>query len=107
DDLESISEEFKDDEFELSLGKATDQPIIRLVDRIVAKAIQQRASDIHLEPEENGVMVRYRIDGVLKDDSEIPRALGVPLVARVKIMASLDIADRMRPQDGRARVAVG
>ena len=105
DDIESISEDLKD-EFELSLGKATDQPIIRLVDRIVAKAIQNRASDIHLEPEENGIMVRYRIDGVLKDDSTIPRALGMPLVARVKIMATLDIADRLRPQDGRARVAV-
>ena len=106
EDLESISEDFKD-EFELNLGKASDQPIIRLVDRIVAKAIQNRASDIHLEPEEHGMAVRYRIDGVLKDDSAIPRALGVPLVARVKIMAQLDIADRLRPQDGRARVAVG
>ncbi len=104
-ELEQIREK-QDDEFELSLGKATDQPIIRLVDRIIAKAIQQRASDIHLEPEETGVTVRYRIDGVLTDDSTIPRALGLPLVARVKIMAQLDIADRMRPQDGRARVAV-
>ncbi len=92
---------------EFSLGQATDRPIIRLVDRIISKAIQQRASDIHLEPEEQGMLVRYRIDGVLKDDSVIPRALSVPLVARVKIMAQLDIADRLRPQDGRARVSVG
>jgi type II secretory ATPase GspE/PulE/Tfp pilus assembly ATPase PilB-like protein len=106
DELESISEEQRED-FELSLGKATDQPVIRLVNRIVAKAIQHRASDIHLEPEESGIAVRYRIDGVLKEDSVIPRALGMPLVARVKIMAQLDIADRLRPQDGRARVAVG
>ena len=106
DDLEAIPEDPKE-EFEFSLGKATDRPIIRLVDRIVAKAIQQRSSDIHLEPRETGVMVRYRIDGVLTDDSVIPRALGAPLVARVKIMAQLDIADRLRPQDGRARVGVG
>jgi type II secretory ATPase GspE/PulE/Tfp pilus assembly ATPase PilB-like protein len=94
------------DEFALSLGKATEQPIIRLVDRIIAKAIQHRSSDIHLEPEEQGVLVRYRIDGVLTDDSVIPRVLGIPLVARIKIMAQLDIADRLRPQDGRARVSV-
>ena len=106
EDLESISEEQRED-FELSLGRATEQPIIRLVNRIVAKAIQHRASDIHLEPEESGIAIRYRIDGVLKQDSVIPRALGMPLVARVKIMAQLDIADRLRPQDGRARVAVG
>jgi type II secretory ATPase GspE/PulE/Tfp pilus assembly ATPase PilB-like protein len=107
DDIESISEEAAKNEFELSIDKAADQPIIRLVDRIIAKAIQVRASDIHLEPEESGVMVRYRIDGVLRDDAVVPRALSVPLVARVKIMAQLDIADRLRPQDGRARVAVG
>jgi type II secretory ATPase GspE/PulE/Tfp pilus assembly ATPase PilB-like protein/CheY-like chemotaxis protein len=106
-DLEAITDDAKDSAFELSINKATDRPIIRLVDRIVAKAIQQRASDIHLEPEEEGICVRYRIDGVLRDDSTIPRALGVPLVARVKIMAQLDIADRLRPQDGRACVAVG
>jgi type II secretory ATPase GspE/PulE/Tfp pilus assembly ATPase PilB-like protein/CheY-like chemotaxis protein len=105
DDLVAITED-AGAELEFSLGKATDRPIIRLVDRIVAKAIQHRSSDIHLEPEEHGVMVRYRIDGVLKEDSVIPRALAAPLVARVKIMAQLDIADRLRPQDGRARVAM-
>jgi type II secretory ATPase GspE/PulE/Tfp pilus assembly ATPase PilB-like protein len=104
-DVEQVEEQATD-EFELSLGKATDQPIIRLVDRIIAKAIQHRSSDIHLEPEEQGVLVRYRIDGVLKDDSVIPRVLGIPLVARIKIMAQMDIADRLRPQDGRARVSV-
>jgi type II secretory ATPase GspE/PulE/Tfp pilus assembly ATPase PilB-like protein/CheY-like chemotaxis protein len=105
-DLESITEQAPTEDFELSLGKAADQPVIRLVDRIIAKAIQSRASDIHLEPEEQGLLVRYRIDGVLLEDSNIPRSLGVPLVARIKIMAQLDIADRLRPQDGRARVAV-
>ncbi len=106
DAIETVDEDAVDAS-DFSLGQATDRPIIRLVDRIIAKAIQQRSSDIHLEPEEQGVLVRYRIDGVLKDDSVIPRALSVPLVARVKIMAQLDIADRLRPQDGRARVSVG
>src|ERR1019366_4465410 len=61
---------------------------------------------IHLEPEEGGVSVRYRIDGVLRQMMVLPKAAGIPLVSRVKIMAQLDIADRLRPQDGRARVAV-
>src|SRR5216684_2803329 len=66
----------------------------------------RRASDIHIEPEEGGVAVRYRIDGVLRQVMKIPRQAGLPLISRIKIMSSLDIADRLRPQDGRARVAV-
>ena len=85
---------------------AAARPVIQLVDRIVAEGIQSRASDIHLEPEEGGVAVRYRIDGVLRQAMVLPKAAGIPLVSRVKIMAQLDIADRLRPQDGRARVAV-
>ena len=64
------------------------------------------ASDIHLEPDERGLAVRYRIDGVLRQVLDLPRAAGVPLVSRVKIISGLDIADRLRPQDGRARVVV-
>ncbi len=105
-DIESISELV--DEAALALGetRGTERPVIQLVDRIVAEAIQSRASDIHLEPEESGVSVRYRIDGVLRQMMVLPKAAGIPLVSRVKIMAQLDIADRLRPQDGRARVAV-
>jgi type II secretory ATPase GspE/PulE/Tfp pilus assembly ATPase PilB-like protein len=105
-DVQEIGDEFNDDEFEISAGKAAERPIIRLVDHIVAEGIASRASDIHLEPEEGGVAVRYRIDGVLRQVMGMPRAAGVPLVSRIKIMAGLDIADRLRPQDGRARVAV-
>ena len=84
----------------------TDRPVIRLVNYIVAEGIEHRASDIHIEPEEGGVAVRFRIDGVLRQVMMLPRAAGVPLVSRIKITASLDIADRLRPQDGRARVSV-
>ena len=92
---------------ELAGEKASsERPIIRLVDHIVAEGITSRASDIHLEPEEGGVAVRYRIDGVLRQTMILPRAAGIPLVSRIKIMSGLDIADRLRPQDGRARVAV-
>ncbi|HEX7547240.1 MAG TPA: ATPase, T2SS/T4P/T4SS family, partial [Gemmatimonadaceae bacterium] len=104
-DIESITE--SQDEGDLDLGRAgAARPVIQLVDRIVAEGIQARASDIHLEPEEGGIAVRYRVDGVLRQAMVLPKAAGVPLVSRVKIMAQLDIADRLRPQDGRARVAV-
>jgi type II secretory ATPase GspE/PulE/Tfp pilus assembly ATPase PilB-like protein len=95
------------DDFDLASGdKAQERPIIKLVDHVLAEGITSRASDIHLEPEETGVAVRYRIDGVLRQVMTIPRAAGVPLVSRIKIMSGLDIADRLRPQDGRARVMV-
>jgi type II secretory ATPase GspE/PulE/Tfp pilus assembly ATPase PilB-like protein/CheY-like chemotaxis protein len=90
----------------LSPDRAAQRPVIRLVDHILAEAIASRASDIHLEPEEGGVAVRYRIDGVLRQVMTLPRPAGLPLVSRIKVMAQMDIADRMRPQDGRARVSV-
>ena len=105
-DIESLSEQLDESDLDLGAQRGTERPVIQLVDRIVAEGIQSRASDIHLEPEEGGVAVRYRIDGVLRQSMVLPKAAGIPLVSRVKIMAQLDIADRLRPQDGRARVAV-
>ncbi len=105
-DLENIEETTDDADLDINAARAGERPVIQLVDRIIAEGIQSRASDIHLEPEESGVAVRYRIDGVLRQVMVLPKAAGVPLVSRVKIMAQLDIADRLRPQDGRARVAV-
>ena len=105
-DVDTIAERQADDDFNLSADRASERPVIRLVDHIIAEAITTRASDIHLEPEEGGVAVRYRIDGVLRDTMVLPRPAGLPLVSRIKIMAQMDIADRLRPQDGRARVSV-
>jgi len=85
---------------------AAGEHVVRLVDRIVAQGIDDRASDIHLEPEENGVAVRYRIDGMLRHSMLLPKTVGLPLVSRVKIMAEMDIADRLRPQGGHASVGV-
>jgi type II secretory ATPase GspE/PulE/Tfp pilus assembly ATPase PilB-like protein len=82
------------------------ESIVRLVDRIVAEGIAERASDIHLEPAEQGVAVRHRIDGLLRDVMVLPKSVGLPLVSRVKIMARMDIADRLRPQGGHASVTV-
>ena len=83
------------------------EPVVRLVDRVVDAGIEQRASDIHLEPEEDGIAVRYRVDGILRHVMLLPRAVGIPLVSRIKIMAGMDIADRLRPQGGHASVGIG
>lgn len=86
--------------------KQVERPVIKLVDHIVAEGITAGASDIHLEAGESGIAVRYRIDGMLKEVMVLPKAVGVPLVSRIKIMSQMDIADRLRPQGGRARVAI-
>ena len=104
-DIQAIDETDAGDA-DLGLDRASERPIIRLVDHILAEGVTSRASDIHLEPEESALAVRYRIDGVLRQAMTLPRAAGVPLVSRIKIIAGLDIADRRMPQDGRARVAV-
>ena len=89
-----------------SADEASQKPIVRLVDMMLADGVTSRASDIHVEPIEGGVTVRYRIDGVLRQVMTVPRAAGIPLISRIKIMSGLDIADRLRPQDGRARIAI-
>src|SRR2546426_135554 len=94
------------EELVVSEAEASQRPVVRLVDLIISEGILARSSDIHIEPEEGGGAVRYRIDGVLRQVMKIPRQAGLPLISRIKIMSSLDIADRLRPQDGRARVAV-
>ena len=84
-----------------------DAPSISLlVDEILGTGIAERASDIHIEPEEQGIVVRHRVDGVIRVARRLPRAIAPALASRIKIISGLDIADRLRPQDGRARVAV-
>ena len=102
-DVKEIAEE---EEAAASAEEASQRPIIRLVDMMLADGVASRASDVHVEPIEGGVVVRYRIDGVLRQVMKIPRNAGLPLISRIKIMSGLDIADRLRPQDGRARVSV-
>ena len=85
---------------------ASEAPVIRLVNQIVSRAVEARASDIHLEPSENGLKVRFRVDGLLKDIDALPARLRPAVISRVKIMAKLDIAERRLPQDGRIKLAV-
>jgi type II secretory ATPase GspE/PulE/Tfp pilus assembly ATPase PilB-like protein len=105
-DFEVKELEDEDDYAAASAEEASQRPIIRLVDVMLADGVTSRASDIHVEPVDGGVVVRYRIDGVLRQVMKIPRNAGLPLISRIKIMSGLDIADRLRPQDGRARVSV-
>ena len=105
-ELVQLADQHPPEELNISEAEASERPVVRLVDLIISEGILSRSSDIHIEPEEGGVAVRYRIDGVLRQVMKIPRQAGLPLISRIKIMSSLDIADRMRPQDGRARVAV-
>lgn len=85
---------------------ATEAPVIRLVNQIVGRAVETQASDIHLEPFEGRLRVRYRYDGVLHEAEGPPAHLASAVVSRVKIMARLDIAERRLPQDGRLTLAV-
>jgi type IV pilus assembly protein PilB len=82
-------------------AEGEDAPIIRLVGKTVEEALQQRASDIHIEPFQQRMRIRYRIDGVLKEIASLDITLLAPMTSRLKIMAGLDIAEKRKPQDGR------
>ncbi len=83
---------------------ASEAPVIRLVNAMIAQAVEQRASDIHIEPFEKEFRIRYRIDGVLASQSPPPRELKAAIISRVKLMARLNIAERRLPQDGRIKI---
>jgi type IV pilus assembly protein PilB len=85
---------------------AEDAPVIKLVNQIVAQAVEQRASDLHLAPDGNELRVRFRVDGVLQDVTTVPRRMAAGVISRVKIMAELNIAERRLPQDGRVGLTV-
>ena len=95
---------------DLSGGEAVDEnsaPVVRLVQLLISEAVQLRASDIHVEPFENRIRIRYRIDGMLMERDSPPRRLLAAITSRIKILARMDIAERRRPQDGRIKVTVG
>jgi len=85
----------------------SDAPIVKLVNLIIDEAMTMRASDIHIEPFEDRIRIRYRIDGALVERDTAPRRLLGPLVSRIKIMAKMDIAEKRRPQDGRIKTRAG
>ncbi|MCU0579951.1 MAG: type II secretion system ATPase GspE, partial [Desulfobacterota bacterium] len=85
---------------------ASEAPIIKLVNMVITRAVESRASDIHIEPFEDELKVRYRIDGVLQDVESVPKKLQAAIISRIKIMAKLNIAERRLPQDGRIKLKV-
>ena len=85
---------------------AEDAPIVQVVGRILTQAMRDRASDVHIEPSELGIRVRYRIDGALKAVLTLPSSMGVGLISRIKIMAGMNIVERRRPQDGQLRTEI-
>ncbi len=109
DSIEDIIDEETDEEREreLSVDEAdSDAPVIKLVHSIVAQAIQQGASDIHVNPEEGDTRVLFRVDGVLAPAATVKRRMAMGVVSRIKIMADLDISERRLPQDGRFALTV-
>ncbi|MGY1728819.1 GspE/PulE family protein [Geodermatophilus sp. SYSU D01062] len=85
---------------------ADDAPVVQVVDKILTQALRDRASDVHVEPQEERVRVRYRIDGALHDVLELPGSMGPALVSRIKIMAGMNIVERRRPQDGQITTSI-
>jgi len=88
------------------IGEDSDAPVIKLINLIITEAVNMRSSDIHIEPFEERVRIRYRIDGALVERDSAPRRLLGAMISRVKIMASMDIAEKRRPQDGRIKTRV-
>lgn len=105
--VEDVGEEAREeDDVEHLRDLASEAPVIRLVNLLIQRAVEQRASDIHIEPFETRLKVRYRIDGALVDAESPPAALTAAVISRIKIMAKLNIAERRLPQDGRIMVRV-
>jgi type IV pilus assembly protein PilB len=104
DDIEVVEEADDDD---AAGGEEQNAPVVKLVNTLLAEAVKQGASDIHIEPYEKFMRVRYRIDGILQEVMEPPIKLRAAITSRMKIMAELDIAERRIPQDGRIKLKVG
>jgi type IV pilus assembly protein PilB len=105
---ESALEEMEESNAEIVNLRETadDAPVVKLVNQIVAQAVERGASDVHLAPDGHEVRVRVRVDGILQDITTVPRRMAAGVVSRVKIMAELDIAERRLPQDGRVSLTV-
>jgi type IV pilus assembly protein PilB len=106
DTIESVKEAIEEVNLDALAASSEEAPVIKLANLIVLQAIKDRASDIHLEPFEKQMRLRYRIDGVLLDATPPPKQMQLALASRFKIMSNLDIAERRLPQDGRMRVKV-
>jgi general secretion pathway protein E len=103
-DTEAVMQTADTEDLEQLRDMASEAPVIRLVNAMIASAVEKRASDIHIEPFEKEFRVRFRIDGVLVNQEPPPREMKAAIISRVKLMAKLNIAERRLPQDGRIKV---
>jgi general secretion pathway protein E len=94
-------------ETRISAEAIAQAPVVRAIDLLIKQAVRDRASDIHVEPQEDKLRVRYRIDGILTEVMSLPLSVHPPMISRVKIMAGLNIAERRRPQDGQITLDIG
>jgi type IV pilus assembly protein PilB len=104
--LEESQEESQDDTVDRLRRMGDEAPIVRLVNLIISQGVRERASDIHLEPEEKDVRIRYRVDGFLREVMRSPKRTQMALVSRIKVLAKMDIAERRLPQDGQIKINV-
>jgi type IV pilus assembly protein PilB len=100
EDLEAVVEEEEADDLEVDDG-ISDAPLVRLVNSVIFQAAEDGASDVHFEPQEDSLLVRFRVDGVLQEVQRIPKRMMPGVLTRLKVLAKLDIAERRKPQDGR------
>src|SRR3954470_15681363 len=106
DNVEVSKETVEEVNLDQLAASSEEAPVIKLANLILVQAVKDRCSDIHIEPFEKGLRLRYRVDGVLSDATPPPKQMQLALASRFKIMSSLDIAERRLPQDGRMRVKV-
>ena len=104
-EIKALKPEIKEEEEKEKLRKAAEElPVIRIVDTLIKHAILQRASDIHIEPTDKEVLVRYRIDGILRDAMTLPKQINSGIVARIKVLSNLKLDEHRLPQDGRFKI---
>jgi type IV pilus assembly protein PilB len=104
DSVEEVTVKREEIDLDKMAHDSEDAPVIKIVNLILVQALKEKASDIHIEPFEKEIKLRYRVDGALIEASSPPKALQLPIASRIKILAGLDIAERRLPQDGRFRI---
>jgi len=105
-EVEEVQNKREDIDLDRLAHESEDAPVVKIVNLILVQALKEKASDIHIEPFEKTLKLRYRVDGTLVEASSPPKALQLPIASRIKILAGLDIAERRLPQDGRFRIRV-
>src|SRR6202453_4591641 len=106
DEIQELTQKKDDIDLDKLAHESEDAPVVKIVNLILVQALKEKASDIHIEPFEKTLKLRYRVDGALVEASSPPKALQLPIASRIKILAGLDIAERRLPQDGRFRIRV-